>query len=153
MNKTRIVLIGVGSVLGCIVLSLGLYLAGVYGGGTVQRKTADFRGKTSQIEKTRGNGDYRIAAYNEFFDLCGAVQTQEDRIQIFTAKVARLEKSGDANALADAQTDLDAVTAERAQLIREYNEKATRADTEGHFRASNLPYQIDITKEHTECAS
>lgn len=102
--------------------------------------TAPARGAASAREKIQANGDFRIAAYNQFFDLCSAVQAQEDRIAIF-------EQSSGPNA----QANLDAVRANRAALIRDYNSKASRSYTEGQFRDSDLPYQINVNEESTTC--
>lgn len=103
--------------------------------------TADLRGKGSAREQIKANGSFRIAAYNEFFDLCGAVQAQEDRLRIFADDDSE-----------NGRINLRAVEAKRAELIREYNNKASRGYTEGQFRASDLPYRLNINDKETECA-
>jgi len=139
----------VTGVIAFIVIIAVLLAAVVYGLGGFQRLTAGFRGETSQIEKTKADGDYRIAAYDEFFSKCSAIQAAEDSIanQIAEREYASPERKHQIDA------NVTATRNQRAQLIREYNADATREATAGQFRDSNLPYQIDIDEETTECAS
>lgn len=116
-----------------------MVLAPVIGFG-IKWVTADARGAGAAREQIKADPNFRIAAYQEFFDLCSAVQAQEDRIEIFQEDTSP-----------NGQTNLRAVKAKRAELIREYNNKATRNYTQGQFRDSDLPYQLNINEEHTEC--
>lgn len=129
---------------GVVLIIVGLIFAtmAIFGIGTFQRSTANFRGKTSQIEKTRANGDYRIANYDWFFAQCGAIQAKEDQIEVFAEDTSPI---GEAN--------LRAVKASRASLIRAYNAKATAEGTSGQFRSSDLPYQIQPSQEKTTCVA
>lgn len=114
----------------------------VFGFGFFQRSTAEFRGRTGQIERTRADANYRIANYDWFFTQCGAVRAQEARMRIFAADTT-----------SEGRTNLRAVEANRASLIEEYNARATQEDTAGHFRSSHLPYQLSTDDEETRCAT
>lgn len=142
MNPRGSIAVGLLAGVAAVVAVVAVALMAVLGVGVFQRSTANFRGRTGAIEKTRGNGDYRVAQYDWFFSQCGAVQAQEDRIKIFTPDTS---PTGTAN--------LSAVEATRASLIREYNAKAAATGTSGQFRASDLPFQIDPNQKDTSCAS
>lgn len=148
MSKTKIVAGSIAAVVLFVVVMLGLYLAGVYGGGTVSRKTANFRGQTAAIEKTKANADFRITSYNKFFDLCNGVKSTEEKVTLGEQTVS-LFKGTDQETTAI--VNLQATKAERINLINEYNSLASRGFTEGQFRDSSLPYQIDPTQEITTC--
>lgn len=122
---------------GCLLL---LFISGaaIFG---VKWVTADARGAGDAREQIKANGSFRIAAYNEFFDLCSSVQAQEDRIRIFSDDPSP-----------EGQINLRAVEAKRADLIREYNSKASREYTEGQFRDSDLPFQLSVNNKETQCA-
>lgn len=123
----------------------------LFGWGVFARGTADFRGETDQIEQISGDADYRIAAYESFFDQCAAVQTKEAEL---AAARAELETEG----LSDYRrqqlnANITAITAARADLINQYNADAAKADTAANFRSSDLPYTLDIESETTTCAA
>lgn len=124
---------------------------GVFGFGWFQRGTADFRGETEAIENVQADGDFRIAAYQQFFDLCAEVQSVEDRIGQMENTLANAEPGS--TRADEAQTNLDALRATRSQLVRDYNSLASRDFTEGQFRDRDLPYQLNINSEETQCAA
>lgn len=109
--------------------------------------TADVKGAGDQVVKTKGNADYRIAAYDKFYDLCGSVQAKEDQIGIQTDLLATSPES-DAQRL---RTNIAALKNSRASLIRTYNADASKAGTRGDFLASDLPYSLTVDGE-TTCA-
>lgn len=125
-------------VIGTFLLVL-LLLGATFG---IKWVTADARGRGAAREQIKANGSFRIAAYNDFFNLCAGIQAQEDRIKIFQDDPSP-----------NGQVNLRAVQAKRAELIREYNNKASREYTEGQFKDSDLPYRIDPTQEDTQCAA
>ncbi len=131
------------------VLFIIIASVGIFGFGWFQRSTADFRGQTAAIEKTKANADFRLHAYNQFYDLCSQVQSLEDRIIIFSGDVERFAGTSKE---AEALTNLHAIEAQRSTLIREYNAKASRGFTDGQFRSNDLPYQLDVTDKETICA-
>jgi hypothetical protein len=118
-----------------------------FGFGLFSAGTAEVRGETGVRERTVADGNYRIAAYDRFFDLCAAVQAKEDAITALEAQQA------DATGTSKARiTDnLLALTTSRASLIRKYNADAAKEGTRGQFRASSLPYTLDPNRE-TTCA-
>lgn len=140
--------LGVGAavvlgVLGLVVLVVGGYF--------IQYVTAEPRGKLDQREKTIANGDYRIAAYDSFYNLCGNIQAKEDAIKN-TEERATTESTESGFSPAQKDSILLALKNSRASLIRQYNADATKADTKANFLASDLPYQINPNGE-TVCAA
>ena len=107
-------------------------------------------GAVEQREKTIGDGDYRIAAYDQFYNLCGDIQAKEDQIK---NTEERETTKGSNSGFTEAQkaSILLALENSRASLIREYNADASKADTRANFMASDLPYQLDVNGE-TVCA-
>lgn len=122
----------------------------IFGWGFFQRGTADFRGKTAQTERVKADPDYRIAAYDHFFDLCGSIQSKEDQIRNTEARPTT-EGSNSGFTASQKEAILLALRNSRAELIREYNADAGKADTKANFLSSDLPYTIDINGEDTTC--
>jgi len=133
---------------GWIVLVLVFFLLLGLGGWGFKVLFADAKGSGDVRIQTKGNADYRISAYDRFFDDCAAIQSKEDQIK-------NLEIEGK-TAAADRQTQINSsITAlrnSRATLIRQYNADARKEDTRASFRASDLPYNIDPEVETTTCA-
>ncbi len=133
-----------GVVLGVVALSVGGYV--------IQYYTADARGKVDQNEKVRADGDYRIAAYDQFFNQCSAIQAKELQIdQLDGTPVSDSWNQGMKDAAITAQQNT------RISLITQYNADAAKHDTRGHFQASSLPYNIPAALytpqgEKTQCA-
>lgn len=98
-------------------------------------------GALQEREKTVGNGDYRIAQYDHFFNLCAATQTTQQNL----ADAEKAAAAKDVDQTRQAQLDAN-VTATRQtfhELVNQYNADARKADTAAHFRASDLPAQLD----------
>jgi len=142
--------LGLAAIVVGFLLLIAVSSMAIFGWGFFQRSTANFRGQTAAIEKTKANADFRIQSYQKFFNLCGEIQAKEDQARIFQAQLDADKRAGINNP--DHQTNLNAVLATRASLVREYNNLATRGFTEGQFRDSNLPYQININNMETQCA-
>lgn len=128
---------------------LSLIIAAVLAGGwfVVKVALADPIGAGKQKIATKGNAQYRIAAYDRFFDTCSAIQSKEDAIANLEAELATADP-------ARAEQIAPAITANknvRAALIRRYNADAAKEGTRGDFRASALPYSIDPNGT-TECS-
>lgn len=136
--------------IGVIVVVSGLIVGAVFYFGSLQRSTAEFRGETDQIEQIQADGDYRIANYDHFFDLCGAVQAQEGKIETFTKQLDEGNLSGSQTGIT--QANLTAATNKRIELITQYNADASKADTKANFLASNLPDKLDKDAEETTCS-
>ena len=137
-------------IIGGIVL-LALVVVAVFG---IQWVTAEPRGKLDQRERTVANGQYRIANYDSFFNLCGSIQAKEDQIRN-TEDRPTDNKNGTAGGFTESQKQsiLLALENSRASLIRQYNADATKEGTAGQFRDSNLPYQINVNDKDTTCAA
>lgn len=117
-----------------IALFVGVILALIYGGGWLQRLTADFRGETAQIEKVQADPNFRIAAYEQFYDRMGRIEALEQ--QICTMQEADLPENQTA-------TNVLALTNQRIDLIEKYEADASKEDTRANFLASDLPYEIN----------
>lgn len=128
-----------GAVLAVILLPVCIWL--------VRVALADETGAANQRLKTRADANYRIAQYDHFYDLCGDVQAAEDRLD--TAKQMLAANPKDERF----QANYAATRNQRLALIRAYNADASKADTAAHFRASDLPFSIDPSQEHTSCAN
>lgn len=140
----NVVLIAVTSLLAVVTM----YLVAVYGFGSLQRETADFRGETGQIEQTKANSDYRIASYDNFYDACASIQSLESKINNMTDELLET-KEGQREIVLNAS--ITASKNKRAELIASYNADARKEATQGQFRASDLPYQINEDEEKTSC--
>jgi len=141
---------GVGLAVVAFLTLAGLTVGGIYLFGSISKSTANFRGDVGVKNRTLADPDYRIAAYNHFFDLCAAVQTQETRITTTRANLAHDQK-GSFDQYRDRQV-LDASIAQRSELINQYNADAAKSYTQAQFLASSLPYHLDPNQEHTQCA-
>src|SRR5699024_680417 len=133
-----------------VVIAVALFLAAVYGGGLMQRLTADFRGETGQIEQTQADADYRISAYDQFYGKCAGIQTLESKISNLSDE---LEETDDEQRKSVLNTSITASKNKRAELINDYNADARKEATRGQFKASDLPYEVDINEEETTCGN
>lgn len=134
-------------IVGLVVVGV-VMCVGVFGFGWFQRATADFRGGTGQIEQVRADPNYRIAAYDHFFDLCAQIQTTEAGI---TAQEQELGTDPPQARKVQINANLTAARKSRAGLINQYNADAAKADTQAHFLASGLPYKLDVDAKETTC--
>lgn len=137
-------------IVSAVVIAVAIILASVYGGGLLQRMTADFRGETDQIEQTQADADYRISAYDQFYDKCAGIQTIESKIANLSDE---LEEAEDEQRKSVLNTSITASKNKRAELINDYNADARKEATRGQFKASELPYEIDIEGETTTCGN
>lgn len=135
---------------GVLILIISTILVSVYGGGFLQRMTADFRGETSQIEQTQADADYRISAYDQFYNKCAGVQSLESKIENLTEE---LEAAEDEKRKSVLNTSITASKNKRAEMINDYNADARKEATRGQFRASDLPYELSEEEEETSCES
>lgn len=132
-----------------IIVVIVLSIMATFGFGLFQRGTADFRGGTQAIEQTKGSGSYRIAAYDRFFDSCASIQSDEGTIK----ELLEERKSANKDRVDQINTTLTAVRSARREKIAEYNADARKTDTRGHFRSSDLPYNINAEEEITTCTA
>lgn len=132
------------ALVGVVVLSVGAFFIS----NEWRRGTANYRGETAQIERTRANASFRIQSYEWFFDQCAAVQTSEDQLDIQERELdeAEGERAG------RIRTNLVALENRRAQLINQYNQEAAKERTSGPFRDADLPARLEVSNYDTECA-
>lgn len=140
--------------LGRVFIAIGVILliiiASIYVSGFISMGTADFRGEVDKKEKVEANGNYRIDAYNEFYDTCSSIQAKQDQINNLNSLLATESDTSRKNDLKGA---ILANENQKASLIREYNAKASAKYTVGQFKDSNLPYHIDSNDKDVECGS
>lgn len=136
------VLVGIG----VIVVALVVGLVGIFGFGWLSNATANFRGQVSARNQINGNGTYRIAAYDHFFNLCQ--QVQSDEVAINNDKDA-LKSTTDPQQKIVLQTGILALQNQRADLITQYNVDSTKSYTLGQFKSSNLPYRLTLEGNNT----
>lgn len=136
------------ALLGLVVILLVIGLVGVFGLGWFTDTTADRTGKTQQEQQINGNGSYRIAAYDHFYDLCAQVQTEEQSIRNLQNE---LKTTTDATRKTVIPASITALENNRASDINQYNADARKSYTLGQFKSSDLPFQLDITEENTTC--
>jgi hypothetical protein len=127
---------GVSATMIVFVLVLVLIVAG----GAFTYWWAPWKGKIEQRNLTEGSGTYRISAYERFYDDCQAVVALEGQIANMKAST-----------VPERDTNVLALQNQRISLIAEYNANSRKADTAAHFKASDLPYQIDPDNEETQC--
>ncbi len=109
---------------------LGVATAGLYGRGEAHK----------QIQ----SADFRLAAYNHFFNLYASIKSLEGKIDELTAQLEQFEPG-----TRDYSYTLSALTGVkglRHEAIQQYNADAAKDYTIGQFRAVGLPYYIPDTE-------
>ena len=134
----RIILYGILAIAG--MLLLWVLIAGAIFGFRVATAGIVGRGEAHiQIQ----SADFRIQAYQHFFNVCGSIQGLEGQIDELTALLGQFEPgSREYNMTA---TSLAGVKGYRHQAIAQYNADATKNWTEGQFKDNDLPYRIPDT--------
>ncbi|MFG2243756.1 hypothetical protein [Spirillospora sp. NPDC048823] len=140
--------VGVAAIVVVLILSI-MY---VFGWGFFSSTTAPWRGAAEQRERIEGSGDYRIAAYDHFFDLCAQVQSDEASIRNLRRELKSEPKPTDQRVL-QINASITALQNNRAENINQYNADAAKKHTEGRFRSSGLPYRLSLSTEETSCTS
>lgn len=108
---------------------LGVATAGLYGRGEAHK----------QIQ----SADFRIAAYNQFFNQYASIKSLEGKIDELTNTLGMLEPgTREYNYTLTALTGTKGL---RHEAIQQYNADARKNWTEGQFRDNDLPYQIPDT--------
>lgn len=125
---------------------LALVLAMILAVGGVKWITASFRGEVDARERTEASGAFRLATYEEFFDLCADVQSKESAIRNLEEEAESASEQRQAT-IAQSITALRNV---RAESINTYNSKAAQEHRES-FVDANLPARLDIDIEETTC--
>lgn len=144
MNRDDAKFMGVGGLgcLGLVVLAVALTI----GAWFVRVHFAETIGRGNARIQLQG-ANYRIPAYDHFFNLCASVQNAEAGLDAQMAMSASDRK----------EYNIAALQATRARGINQYNADAAKDYTLGQFRDSGLPYHLDPTEytgeNKTQCAS
>lgn len=99
--------------------------AGIYGRG--------------EAHKQINSAEFRIQAYEHFFEACSSIQGLEGSIDELTAQLDGTTDQRMRNIVA---SSLAGVKSARHQAIADYNADARKNYTEGQFRDNDLPFRI-----------
>ncbi|MDX2749596.1 hypothetical protein PV413_03485 [Streptomyces scabiei] len=136
------------TILGIVALAVCSLIA-VFAFGGVGWLTAPFRGEVDKKNRTEGSGAFRIATYEEFFDLCAAAQTAEQQLAVLQEE---LDGKPSPERAEKVRTSITAVKASRAESINTYNSKASQ-EHRSAFQDADLPVKLDPTAQETQCAA
>ncbi|MEU3618789.1 hypothetical protein ABZ725_41670 [Streptomyces sp. NPDC006872] len=139
--------LGAWAVAGVIGLAV-LYVIGVFAFGGAAWITAPFRGEVDKRENTVASGEFRQTTYEQFFDLCEAVQNAEGTIQALQEE----RKTASETRTAQIDQSITALKATRIESVNEYNSKAAQ-EHRAPFRDKDLPYRLDTAAERTTCTN
>jgi hypothetical protein len=121
-------------------------MVGAFAFGGAGWITAPFRGEVEERERTVASGAFRLTTYEEFFDLCEAVQNAEGTIQVL-----QQERGSASEARRDRiDESITALRATRIESVNDYNTKAAQ-EHRAPFRDKDLPYRLDAAAEKTTC--
>lgn len=131
-------------------ISVGSYYLGIFGNHV--QANYQKRVVTSQVQQQVRTAAFAQTAYEQFFDLCASVQTDEVTLDASLTQ----EKTASPDDKSRLETNIVGLLAARADSINTYNAQA-REYTHGQFRDSNLPFRLPVgpyTKgHHTRCGS
>ncbi|MFJ4848732.1 MULTISPECIES: hypothetical protein [unclassified Streptomyces] len=136
---------GVWAVAAVVFLAL-LWGIGTFAFGGAGWMTAPFRGKAEERNNTVGSGVFIQTTYEEFFDLCEAVQNAEGTIQVLQEE----RKSASPTRATQIDQSITALKTTRIESVNDYNSKAAQ-EHRAPFRDKNLPYRLDVAAKHTTC--
>lgn len=139
--------LGAWAVAGVIGLAV-LYVIGAFAFGGAAWITAPFRGETEERNNTVGSGEFRQTTYEEFFDLCEAVQNAEGTIQVLQEE----RKAASETRRTQIDQSITALKASRIESVNDYNSKAAQ-EHRAPFRDKDLPYRLDAAAERTTCTN
>lgn len=121
-----VVFLAVIWILVAAVWGLGVATAGIYGRGEAYKEIQ--------------SADFRIQAYQTFFNQCASIQGLEGQIDELTAILGQYEQGSREYKIT--LTSIAGAKGARHQAIAKYNNDAQKSWTEGQFRDKNLPYRI-----------
>jgi hypothetical protein len=134
-------------VTGGIGVLLSVYFVGVYVFGSAASFTAPFRGEVEKREQVEAQGEYRIAKYDYFHDLCQDIQAKNEEIALAEEQI-KVSSGEEKDKLEDS---LYATRRMKIELVGDYNAEAAKDYTAGQFRDSDLPAQIDPDAKEVQC--
>lgn len=108
------------------IWGIGVTTAGIFGRGEAYK----------QIQ----SADFRIQAYQIFFNQCASIQGLEGQIDELTGTLEKYERGSREYNIT--LTSITGVKGARHQAIAKYNQDTLKDWTEGQFRDADLPHQI-----------
>ncbi|MBZ3901156.1 MULTISPECIES: hypothetical protein [Streptomyces] len=139
--------IGAWAVAGVVGLAV-LYVIGAFAFGGAAWITAPFRGETAERDNTVGSGVFRQSTYEDFFELCEAVQNAEGTIEALQEE----RKTASETRTTQIDQSITALRATRIESVNDYNSKAAQ-EHRAPFRDKDLPYALDADAERTTCTN
>lgn len=130
-----------------IVIGFALVLALTVGVWGFQWITAPFKGATEARNQTVGNGSYRIAAYNTFYDQCAGAQAVQQNLANTKRRLKQARQDGDQAEVSRQETNLQAQQNDLNTLVAQYNADSHKTYTLAQFKASDLPFTLDSHQE------
>lgn len=131
--------LGTLAVIGTIFAIAAISITAIYVSGGIKLLTNDFRGNVDAQEKIKANGNFRIAAYNKFFDSCASIQSLEVDLD---SQKKLLESVTDNQRREIIEINIASITAARDGAIRRYNSDSAKDWTEAQFKAEKLAHQL-----------
>ncbi|MGW3285340.1 hypothetical protein ACWDR3_11935 [Streptomyces sp. NPDC001002] len=131
-----------------VAVLVQVYVIGVFVFGGPAWITAPFRGDGDERGKSDTPAEFQQTTYEEFRDLCGAVQNAEGTIQALQEE--RKSASETRTSLID--QSITALRATRIESVNDYNAKAAQ-ELRAPFRDRSLPYRLDAAAERTTCTT
>ena len=120
--------------IGIFIAAVAIIVGIIYLSGGISYLTAPFRGEVAEREITEADGNYRISAYEEFYDLNAQVDALNTQICTM--------KENKSLPVDQRETNVLALTNTRTDLVNEYNADARKTETRAKFLASDLPYEL-----------
>lgn len=121
-----------------VMLGIALVFALIIGVWVFRVQTAEIKGKGDAQIQIQSAGS-RIQAYNHFFNLCAAVKTSEDSIDVQSALLKTAGSDYEKNRIGIV---IGGLQSKRASDINQYNADASKDYTIGQFQDSDLPWQL-----------
>ena len=106
-----------------------------------------------EARETILSGEFRVAAYQHFFNACAAIQGLEVSLD---AQNDLLGQTTEAKERRRVGANIAGITAELGRAVAKYNTDARKGYTEGQFRDLDLPFKLntDYKKgERTSCGT
>lgn len=103
----------------------------------IRWQTAPVRGKLQAREQIQ-SGNFRIQAYDHFFDLCASVQTMDQALNQTYQDLRTAPKNDRVRISTNATAQLNS----RNDAANQYNQDSHKGYTVGQFKSSNLPFEI-----------
>lgn len=101
--------------------------------------TAPLKGAQEARQIIQADGNFRLQAYNYFYNQCTSVQKLEAEID---AQTAALETLTNEQYRQVVQVNIAAIRSARQQAVLEYNQNSHKQWTEAQFKSEALPYEI-----------